>query len=394
MYHYRVVAYNEDGYAYGADKTLTVPFWRLETTQNPHGFDEADRFSSVSCWSSSGCDAAGLYSPETEIAALVERWNGSSWETQTTAKTAGALEDVFEAISCISATECEAAGHAELSGGKFVTLAEVWNGTIWSAQTTPANKGEDSVLDSIACVSAKECIATGYYLPTLGKTTPLAEIWNGTAWKVQTLATLPKEDETAWLASLSCPSAKHCVAVGGADNSIYGEVSLVESWNGSKWTLQTTPRPEHSIGEQLHGVSCSAASACTAVGEFNSVTEEGKRALIERYNGTSWGLQQAASPFSGSAPKGSGWELNAASCPSSSSCIAVGTYTESSTAGKQALGEEWNGTRWALAPAIQRPGVVSNEPTSVSCTAELACTFVGISWKKENKTETLAERTE
>ncbi|HME02522.1 MAG TPA: neprosin family prolyl endopeptidase [Solirubrobacteraceae bacterium] len=393
-YHYRIVAYNKDGYAYGADETFSVPFWRIEATQNPHGFDEADRFTGVSCWSATECDAAGFYAPETEISGLVERWNGSSWTQQATAKSSEALGDVFEGISCRSASECEAVGHAELSGGKFVTLAEVWNGTSWSVQTTPANKGEDSVLDNISCVSAKECIATGYYLPTIGKTMPLAEIWNGTAWKVQTLATLPKQDENAWLASVSCPAAKSCIAVGRADNSINGQISLAESWNGTKWTLQTTPKPEHSIGEELRAVSCSAAGACTAVGEYNNYVEGGRRALIERYNGTSWSLQEAASPFSGSPPKGSKWEMNGVSCPTSTSCIAVGTFAESSTSGNQALAEEWNGTRWALAPAMQRAGVVANEPRSVSCTAELACTFVGISWKKENHTETLAERTE
>jgi hypothetical protein len=74
-----------------------------------------------------------------------------------------------------------------------------------------------------------------------------------------------------------------------------------------------------------------------------------ERALIERYNGTSWQLQEAANPVGKPAPKELHWALDAVSCPTSGSCVTVGYCAESATARKLLLGEEWNGTSWELA---------------------------------------------
>jgi hypothetical protein len=124
-----------------------------------------------------------------------------------------------------------------------VTLAEHWNGTAWSIQATPANTGNDSDLVNVSCASASECVADGFSLPSVGKKAALVELWNGTEWKVQTTATLPKGDEQSWFDGISCPSAKDCIAVGGVVSTVEGIVPLIESWNGSKWTLQSAPGP-------------------------------------------------------------------------------------------------------------------------------------------------------
>jgi hypothetical protein len=393
-YHYRLVAYNADGHGYGADSTFNVPWWFIQATQNPHGSSETDGFRGVSCWSATACDAVGNNTnPEDEIIGLVERWNGSSWTVQSTPKSTGAKEDNLESVACLSASECEATGYAEVAEGEHATLAERWNGTAWSVQSTPT-KGTDANLESVSCASASECVASGFYLPSAGKQAALVELWNGKEWKTLTTATLPKEDEQSWLESVSCPSSKHCTAIGAVVTTLNGIVPLAESYNGTTWTVQTTPTPEHSIEAQLSGVSCSATSACTAVGEYFNSTEKAYRALIERYNGTSWQLQESPSPVGKPAPKESHWALRAVSCPTSGSCVAVGSYAESASGTKRLLGEEWNGSRWELAPPIDRTGtgVVSDEARGVSCSAALTCTMAGQTNKENNHSETLAER--
>jgi len=396
-YYYRTVATNSTGTTYGVEKEVkTLPPWTMQTTQNPHGSSETDEFRGVSCWSSTGCDAVGMNTNgEDEIVGLVERWNGSAWEVQPTPKSTGAKEDNLESVACRSASECEATGYAEVAEGKHVTLAERWNGTAWSVQSIPT-KGNDSNLVSVSCVSASECVASGFYLSSAGKQSALVELWNGKEWKILTTATLPKEDEQSWLESLSCPSSKHCTAVGAVVTTLNGIVTLAESYNGSTWTVQTTPTPEHSIEAQLSSVSCSATNACTAVGGYDNSAEKGERALIERYNGTSWQLQEAASPVGKPAPKESHWALTAVSCPTSGSCVTVGSYAESAAARKLLLGEEWNGTSWELALPVDRTGagVLYDEARGVSCSAALTCTLAGLTWKEHNPTETLAERME
>ncbi len=396
VYHYRLVAKTWAGESKGEDKTFRTKAWKIQTTQNPHGSDEFDGFRGVSCWSATGCDAVGNNTnTENEIIGLVERWNGSSWEVQSTPKSTGAKEDNLESVACRSASECEATGYAEVAEGKHVTLAERWNGTAWSVQSTPTS-GNDSNLVSVSCASASECVASGFDLSSAGKKAALVELWNGKEWKTLTTATLPKEDEQAWLESVSCPSSKHCIAVGAVVTTLNGIVPLAESYNGTTWTVQTTPTPEHSIEAQLSGVSCSGTSACTAVGGYDNTAEKGERALIERYNGTSWQLQEAASPVGKPAPKESHWALNAVSCPTSGSCVAVGSYTESAAGKKQLLGEDWNGTSWELALPVDRTAAFYDEARGVSCSAALTCTLAGPSVKENNHNlaETLAERME
>jgi hypothetical protein len=277
LYHYRLVAQSWAGTTKGEDKTFRTRAWKIQTTQNPGGSAETDEFRGVSCWSATGCDAVGInQNSEGEIAGLVEHWNGSTWEVQFTPKSTGAKEDNLESVACRSASECEATGYAEVAEGRHVTLAERWNGTAWSVQSTPATKGDDTNLVSVSCASASECVASGFSLPSSGIKAALAELWNGKEWKILTTATLPKEDEESWFESISCPSSKHCTAVGGVDTTLHGILPLAESWNGSKWTVQSTPVPESSNEAQLDGVSCSAASACTAVA---GITTRQKKAI-------------------------------------------------------------------------------------------------------------------
>lgn len=391
-YHYRLVAYNADGYGYGADSTFATPWWFIQPTQNPHGLAEDDWFRGVSCWSASGCDAVGSNTNSAdEVIGLVENWNGTSWEVQSTPKGTGAKEDNLESVSCRSASECEATGYAEVTGGAHDTLAERWNGTSWSVQTTPT-EGNDSDLVSVSCASTSECVAGGSYLPSTGKKAALTELWNGKEWKTEATATLPAEDKNPRFESVSCPASKDCIAVGSVVTTVYGLIPLIESWNGSKWTLQTPATLEHAVEVELFGISCSAANACTAVGEYNPTTEKGRRALIERYNGTSWQLQEAASPVGKPAPEGSHWTLNTVSCPTSSSCVAAGSYAESASGAKRLLGEEWNGSRWELALPVDRTTGLYDEARGVSCSAALTCTLAGFTQKENNDTETLAER--
>jgi hypothetical protein len=96
------------------------------------------------------------------------------------------------------------------------------------------------------------------------------------------------------------------------------------------------------------------------------------------------------------APKESHWALNAVSCPTSGSCVAVGSYAESAAGKKLLLGEDWNGTSWELALPVDRAAALYDEARGVSCSAALTCTLAGLSVKENNHNlaETLAERME
>lgn len=108
----------------------------------------------------------------------------------------------------------------------------------------------------------------------------------------------------------------------GNDNS---DQTLANRWNGTTWTTQSTPSPGGAAGpDQLNGVSCTSASACIAVGTYATKSSPG-HTLVERWNGTTWTQQSTPSP---GGPNGT--QLNGVSCTSATACIAAG-YSFNST---------------------------------------------------------------
>jgi hypothetical protein len=84
----------------------------------------------------------------------------------------------------------------------------------------------------------------------------------------------------------------------------------------------------------LDGVACASQDACTAVGGGSF-----RGAFAERWNGTRWSRQQTRRPIGATKPS-----LSAVSCPSPTTCVAIGSYTDS-TGQQRVLVERWTGAR-------------------------------------------------
>jgi hypothetical protein len=84
------------------------------------------------------------------------------------------------------------------------------------------------------------------------------------------------------LNGVSCASASACTAVGDYNNGTTG-VTLAERWTGTTWSIQHTPNPTGASFILMTGVSCTSASACTAVGGYNNRTAG--VTLAERWTG-------------------------------------------------------------------------------------------------------------
>jgi hypothetical protein len=92
----------------------------------------------------------------------------------------------------------------------------------------------------------------------------LAEIWNGSQWSLVTSPNVPRTRPFDVLASVSCISATACTAVGASIHK-----TLIESWNGTAWAI--VPSPNKVLGTSrnpLEGVSCASAAMCAAVGNY------------------------------------------------------------------------------------------------------------------------------
>ena len=187
---------------------------------------------------------------------------------QATPDPGGAIGSSLSGVSCTASDACTAVGSYNINtSGTVVTLAEAWDGTSWAIQATPNPAGSTlNGLSGVSCAAARSCEAVGY-ASTPSTLVTLAEAWNGKSWSIQTTPT-PAGATGGLLSSVSCTAADVCTAVGYYVNSSGDRVTLAEAWNGTSWTVQTTPNPTGATTSALSGVSCTAADACTAVGSY------------------------------------------------------------------------------------------------------------------------------
>ncbi len=299
--------------------------------------------------------------------ALADRWNGSSWTAQTAVNVSGAAPSQLQATSCATSTSCVAVGEFDNPGiGQQLPLTAKWNGSTWSVVSAPAPSGAlQTQLEGVSCTAATACTAVGSYYTTTYTSLPLAERFNGTAWSIQTLAT-PANAQNITLRGVSCSSATACTAVGSyTSTSTYHNTPLAEQWNGSTWKIQATPQPAAATtGSSLSGVSCKTATTCTAAGSYTSSSAQSVAYEVTQVAGV-WKLQTI--PL----PAGTSYSLlGGVSCTAATACTAVGTYQGSSGSGSYA--ERYNGTAWKL-QSIPSGAYV----TQVSCATATACTAVG-----------------
>jgi hypothetical protein len=132
------------------------------------------------------------------------------------------------------------------------------------------------LLGAVSCVGSSFCIGVGPDVDTLLFTGPYSQVWNGTT--MRTLAVPARSPGLQGLFGISCTSAKNCVAVGGKDFGVGGQLS--DEWNGSSWKI--LPVPEKGSSEELNGVDCTGARSCIAVGSGRNF------AVAQTWNGTSW----------------------------------------------------------------------------------------------------------
>jgi hypothetical protein len=353
--------------------------WGLQSLHSEFDGGFISTMQSVSCVAANNCMASGVNAGGTltQFVVLAEQWNGSSWTAQNTPfpadqsggpGTDGTAE--LRGVKCVSAAFCMGTGDYINTAGARETLAETWNGSTWSIIPTVNPGPSTNQLDSVACTTATNCIATGYYQNSAGTNFPLAERWNGTSWQQLAAGAITG----GRLLGLSCTSASACTAVGFTESN-----PLAERWNGTSWKTQSVPKPSGASSLKLKGVKCVSGSLCFAVGatgNMQAATPSGS-AVAERWNGTGWHVLGVPSAAGAKAS-----ELNAISCTTANSCYAVGDdyqpgqpyYPDTFP-----LAEHWNGTTWSVqaTPFINFDGGVDNNLLGISCTSATACEAAG-----------------
>ncbi|MGH3403783.1 MAG: hypothetical protein ACRDRJ_14980 [Streptosporangiaceae bacterium] len=240
---------------------------------------------SISCTSATFCLALG--SP-----AGAEKWDGTSWSELSAPAPFDPAAGGLEAVSCVSSSACMAVGSTKTHAGlTSKALAAFWNGTSWSTLTPIRPAGARwSRLAGVSCTSATHCVAAGYYPPATGSPRALVETWNGSSWTKESPNMRVNFPDHV---GVSCATRSACMVTWGA----LGE-DLAQWWNGTKWTATVFAGPKPRSQERdIAGVSCMSATSCTAAGSFAYSTGSGP--LVETWDGSKWTVTGAPNPAIG-----------------------------------------------------------------------------------------------
>jgi hypothetical protein len=279
--------------------------------------------SSVSCAGSSTCVAVG----KDDIVASGD--GGATWSAHSLSNT----DFTLLGVGCQSATLCLAGGindHPLRQDNQAVIVTSTDGGVTWKQSAVPSFVAG---VASIACPSATRCIAVGSNV--------LVSNDAGATW-----SPVAVKGGTGQLLSITCPSATTCIAVGpnasGANNPNAPGNAVETTDGGITFSAVTLPPASASVFE----VSCASVTSCVAGGAMG--TGAATPVFLSSTNGgASWATAAAPPNFMGVA---------GLSCPPGGACVAVGragtgTSLQSSTA-SLAPGGQWRTQSTPVAQAV------------------------------------------
>ena len=312
-----------------------------------------------------------------------------SWSLATSQDRAGqAYNLLYGGVSCVSATDCWAAGASGDGVSVGETLLERWDGSTWTIVPSPNSpatfsygvggpQARSSYLSGVSCVSASDCWAVGGYYTTGASagsyvTQTLILQWDGASWQMVAApdpVTGPGVSDT--LSGVGCTGPAECWAIGDSeDGDGSAEKLVLEKWDGSSWQVASSPAVVAQYAF-LNAITCPDSHGCWAVGgSTNSSTDQ---TLIEHWDGSAWSIVTSAdtSPTQQSI-------LYGVACAAASDCWSVGFYSSPSVYQTyQTLIEHWDGTAWAITPSPNTAITQYNYLQGVTCATATECWAVG-----------------
>ncbi len=209
-----------------------------------------------------------------------------------------------------------------------------------------AGKPPGGPLTSMAAVSANDIWAVGTTLSAAEQGRALIEHWNGSTWS---MVSSPVPGDSSALYGVTAISANNIWAVGDYSPAVplsrrhYSNppveyLTLTEHWNGSQWSVVNSPNPGYY--QNFQSVSAISTSDVWAAGFFYAGIND-SRPLIEHWNGSHWSVVK--NPRTPSTPA----SLNSIAAVSGNDIWAVGSY-EGVEGSNRTLIEHWNGSGWSI----------------------------------------------
>ena len=290
----------------------------------------------------------------------------------------GASDDHLNAVACAAAGDCWAVG-SYFDGSGYRTLIEHGTDGAWQIVASPngssmtiTNPSQDNELTGVACVTGDDCWAAGYYYNGSNYAQTLIEHYDGSAWSIVSSPNSQSVQDNL-LNAITCVDASHCVAVGyyltpGVEPPFVPgtpDQTLVVQYDGTSWTLAKSPN-RSTAENALYGVACASADTCSAVGiDFNGSSYE---SLVEQLNAGTWSIDASENPSA------SENLLDGAAC-TGGDCTAAGLIRGS--AATQTLIEHEGAGGWSAVTSADTSSTQLNDLTSIACAGRGDCWAAG-----------------
>lgn len=295
------------------------------------------------------------------VLAAVSAGGGAGRAAETARRPAHA--DALYGVSCTSARRCVAVGDRTAGkAGNYRPLAELWNGTRWRVVPMPGPATlVRTHLSQVSCESPRSCVAVGYHYGSRG-IADLAERWNGSRWRI--IESRSPLGSGGLLNDVNCRNPFGCVAVGEYATGSGAVLALAELWTKGRWHVLRLPSQAGTEDTALYAISCSY-SYCMAVG--SQVDAAGRqRTLAYSWTGSAW---TSRSPRNSGQPD---TVLYGVSCAASARCMAVGSASARRL--QLPFTELWANGRWTPVPGGREAGGALR---AVSCPGVARCLAVG-----------------
>lgn len=184
----------------------------------------------------------------------------------------------------------------------------------------------------------------------------LIEHFNGNAWNI-VASPNPRNDTRTQLYSVSATSANDVWAVGSSDDGKLPSRTLIQHWDGTRWSIVSSPSPDNQFNE-LRGVAAISANDAWAVGYRGGTRNDTPiETFILHWDGASW-TQFPSANVSGGAN-----QLFGVTAISAGDIWAVGSVSGAP------LALHWNGSSWSVVPVGVGSGLSTESFASVSGSA-------------------------
>jgi hypothetical protein len=323
-------------------------------------------------------------------------WPASLQSTSAVTLQSGADVAGLTSTACWSSRSCISVGEDDESGGEDAIVIPETDGVPGRAVAVvlPAaarsGSSETASLNDVSCSSSGACVAVGEYEDTSGVTdaliVPISGGVPGTGLEVM----LPEASGESYLRAVSCPSTGACVAVGtyGIDSNDYQEGVVVPIDDGVPGPATEVSVPSNADTSTpsvwVNSVSCWSAGSCVAAGQYQTDTSNGAvYPLIVPISGggpaTGVEVTLPGDAYTDTSAQQS--VLGSVSCLPSDSCVAVGSYVDTS-GGSQPLVVPISGAMPAAAGEVSLPanaagGADDAGLNDVSCAPSGSCSAVG-----------------